>query len=202
MSAALVADELTVDGVFDGISLAVDRGQLVLVDGPSGSGKSLLLRALAGLATLDHGVVTVAGTALGDVGEVADRPVLVPQEGGLVPTLTALESVSLPLQARQVRPAEAEQRARSLLDLVGLSGCSGRIVAELSGGQRRRVSVARGLVAGPAVLLLDDPTEGLDRENREAITTLLAAALERGSAIVAVSEEPALVEHAVAFVHL
>ncbi|MGC9333913.1 MAG: ABC transporter ATP-binding protein [Anaerolineae bacterium] len=148
----------------EGISLSVDRGEFVAIVGPSGCGKSTLLRILGGLAVPSEGSVYLEGEAL----TAPRRQVAyVFQDVNLMPWRTVLRNISLPLEVAGLPRAQAEQRARGLLELVGLVGFGGAYPRELSGGMAQRVAIARALVAEPDVLLLDEPFGSLDALSRE-----------------------------------
>ena len=195
--------ELTLTGaagevdILRGISLEVQRGRHVAVVGPSGSGKSSLLAVTAGLERPSGGRVEIAGQDLGRLDEDAlarfrGRHVgIVFQSFHLVPTMTALENVALPLELAGERDATA--RAGSSLDEVGLARRAGHLPAELSGGEQQRVAIARALVARPPLLLADEPTGNLDSATGELIAELLfGAAAAAGSTLVLVTHNPKL----------
>jgi NitT/TauT family transport system ATP-binding protein len=147
-----------------GVSVAVAHGEFVAIIGPSGCGKSTLLRILGGLLVPTEGDVYLEGERL-----VAPRRrvAYVFQDVNLMPWRTVLRNVTLPLEVAGVSAAEAVQRARSLLSLVGLEGFEGAYPRQLSGGMAQRVAIARALVAEPEVLLLDEPFGSLDALSRE-----------------------------------
>ena len=166
------------------VNLVVSKGEMLVITGPSGSGKTTLALALAGIIEPDRGEVTLGGTRLSLVQGFGDRPALVSQDFGLVPVLTAFETVGLPLQARSLQREEIRERANRSLDALGLEACAARPVAELSGGQRQRVAIARALAKDAAVLVMDEPTAELDPTNRALLLSLLDVELDRGVAIV------------------
>lgn len=146
------------------IQLEVAPGRFVVVVGPSGCGKSSLLMMLAGLVAPTSGRILCGGRPL-----TAPDPDLVGvvfQEASLYPWLTAQENVEFPLSLRRVPRAERSERARDKLALVGLTGFEDRYPHELSGGMKQRVSIARGLVQNPPILLLDEPFAALDEQTR------------------------------------
>jgi putative ABC transport system ATP-binding protein len=165
----------------DDVDFAVSRGEIVAVMGPSGSGKTTLLNCLAGLDTVDAGTVELDGTDLARLSDGrrtdfrAQRMGFVFQSFNLLPVLSAVENVELPLLVLGVRAKEARSRARDLLHAVGLDGRERHRPAELSGGQRQRVAIARALVNNPAIVWADEPTGNLDSEAAGAIMDLLAA---------------------------
>ncbi|MFC5291294.1 ABC transporter ATP-binding protein [Actinokineospora guangxiensis] len=185
MSLTLTAVTLTYpDGdsrltALDQVTMAVPRGSLTAVVGPSGSGKSSLLAVAATLITPDSGTVTVDGAATAGMsrGELADlrrRKIgIVFQQPNLLPALTAAEQLQVMAQIDGRSPARARPRAMELLDAVGLTLQAARRPHQLSGGQRQRVSIARALMNDPTVLLVDEPTSALDRERGAAVVDLI-----------------------------
>lgn len=166
----------------DEVGLDVPAGTLTAVVGPSGSGKSSLLAVAATLVTPDRGRVVVGGTETGSL-SAAERAELrrrrmgiVFQQPNLLASLTALEQVELMARldgSGRSGAGKARQRARELLDTVGLTGHTHRRPHQLSGGQRQRVGIARALMNAPAVLLVDEPTSALDHERGAAVLDLL-----------------------------
>lgn len=172
------------------VTLTAYAGSALAVTGPSGSGKSSLLALLAGLERPTTGEVRLAGVPLrpGDPG-LRQRFGLILQGYGLVSVLTAAENVELVLQARGLPAVEVIERARALLDRVGMAEVADHLVEELSGGQQQRVAVARALVADPEVVLADEPTAELDAGNRQLILTLLLDEARRGRIVVLASHD-------------
>ena len=152
----------------DGVTLNIQKGELVSIVGPSGSGKSTLLNIVGGLDRPTAGAVSIEGQSLAGMGD--DKLTLVRRDKigfifqffNLLPTLTAEENVSLPLHLRGWTRTKARSRARELLDLVGLGRRVGHLPEELSGGERQRVAIARAISIYPPVLLGDEPTGNLD----------------------------------------
>jgi putative ABC transport system ATP-binding protein len=186
-----------------GASIAVDPGEILAVMGPSGSGKSTLLHCLAGILVPDSGEILFGGVRLDSMTETErsslrrDRFGFVFQFGQLVPELTAVENVALPLLLSGVRRTEALRKAYGWFERLGLDGMQQRRSGELSGGQAQRVALARGLVAGPEVLFADEPTGALDSLTGEQVMDLLvAAAREQGSTVVLVTHEPRVAAYA------
>lgn len=182
--------------VLDGVDLSVRAGEVVAVMGPSGSGKSTLLHLLAGLLRPDAGEVWLAGERLDILGERrrSERRLaelgLVFQFGDLVPELTVVENVELPLRLTGTRPAAARRRALEVLDRLGVAEHAGKRLSEVSGGQAQRAAVARALVTIPPVILADEPTGSLDTTTGELVLeALVSAAREQGSAVVLVTHE-------------
>ncbi len=171
--------------------------------GPSGSGKSTLLHCLAGIIRPDSGQVGYADqelTKLADTQLSALRRAhfgFVFQFGQLVPELTCLENVALPLRLNGVRRREAERRAGEWLDRLEVAEVAQQRPGEVSGGQGQRVAVARALVTGPRVVFADEPTGALDSLNGELVMRLLTeAARETGAAVVLVTHEPRVAAYA------
>ncbi len=162
-----------------GVSFSVSRGEMVAIMGPSGSGKTTLLNCLSGLDRIDSGEVLIEGTSLSSLSDEARtdyrarRMGFVFQFYNLIPVLSAVENVELPLLVARVSSKEARRRALGALDLVGLGERASHVPDELSGGQRQRVTIARALVNDPAIVWADEPTGDLDSENAEEIVTLM-----------------------------
>ncbi|MCX4829064.1 MULTISPECIES: ABC transporter ATP-binding protein [unclassified Streptomyces] len=180
----------------DDASFSVHPGEVVAVMGPSGSGKSTLLHCLAGIVTPDSGTITYNGRELTAMSD-AERSALrrgefgfVFQFGQLVPELTCVENVALPLRLNGVKRKEAERRAVEWLQRLEVDDLAGKRPGEVSGGQGQRVAVARSLVTGPRVLFADEPTGALDSLNGERVMELLTdAARTTGAAVVLVTHE-------------
>jgi len=179
------------------IDLNIGAGEAVGLVGPSGSGKSTLLMVMAGLERPDSGTVTVAGEELSRLDEDAlarfrGRQVgIVFQSFHLIPTMTALENVAVPLELAGAGDAQA--RAREELAAMGLAGRLQHYPAELSGGEQQRVAVARALAPNPAILVADEPTGNLDEDTGQQIIDLLFAGhARRGSTLVLVTHDAAL----------
>lgn len=168
--------------VLDGVDLAVGEGELLAIVGPSGCGKSTFLNAVDGLARVSGGEIRVDGRAVTAPGP--DRA-MVFQNDSLFPWRTVLGNVSygLELQRRLAKPAIRE-RARSLVDLVGLAGFAEHYPHELSGGMRQRVNIARALALDPELLLLDEPFAALDAQTREFMQVELLKILSRAGKTV------------------
>ncbi|MGZ6671081.1 MAG: ABC transporter ATP-binding protein, partial [Solirubrobacteraceae bacterium] len=162
-----------------GVNLTVRRGEMIAIMGPSGSGKTTLLNCLAGLDEIDGGDVLIDGVSLGAMSDEqrtdyrARRMGFVFQFYNLMPVLTAVENVELPLLVARVGGREARRRAMEALEMVGLTARAAHVPDELSGGQRQRVTIARALVNDPAIVWADEPTGDLDSENAEEIVALL-----------------------------
>ncbi len=186
-----------------GIDVAIAAGEIVAIMGPSGSGKSTLLHCLAGILTPDHGSVELAGRRIDDLGETERSRLrrtafgFVFQFGQLVPELTALENVALPLLLGGVARGEAEARAATWFPMLGLDGLEGRRPGDMSGGQAQRIAVARSLVTEPTVIFADEPTGSLDSLAGEQVMELLtAAARSAGASVVIVTHEARVAAYA------
>ena len=166
-------------------------GKILAVTGPSGAGKTTLLWAMAGLVRPAGGTVNMDGTPLRNRDHaVSEKIVLVPQDNGLAPILTAAENVQVALVANGVKPPEARRRTAESLEWLGLSEQSDQLVEELSGGQQQRTAVARGLALRGTVLLADEVTSELDAQNRQRVIDLLRAEADRGAAVVFATHDP------------
>lgn len=185
----------TVVQALRGVDLAVHAGELVAVMGPSGSGKSTLLHIAGGLDSPTAGQVLVEGRDLASlsaaqVAAVRRRSVgYVFQDLNLLPSLSAVENVALPLELDGVRGGLARQAARAALDEVGVGTLAGRFPDEMSGGQQQRVAIARALVGPRRLLLADEPTGALDSTTGEEVLRVLRARCEAGAAGVLVTHE-------------
>lgn len=183
--------------ILKGISLTVPRGEAVGLVGPSGSGKSTLLMTMAGLERADKGEVVIDGEAITRLDEDrlaafrGRRIGVIFQSFHLVPTMTALENVALPLEFAGA--ADAFDRARAELTAVGLADRLNHYPAQLSGGEQQRAAIARALAPNPAILVADEPTGSLDEKTGRQITDLLfALKRERGATLVLVTHDLAL----------
>jgi putative ABC transport system ATP-binding protein len=182
------------------IDLTIARGEAIGLVGPSGSGKSTLLMVMAGLERPDTGTVTVTGHDLGSLDEDAlarfrgKNVGIVFQSFHLIPTMTALENVAVPLEFAGVPDAHA--RAERELVAVGLGDRLSHYPVELSGGEQQRVALARALAPDPAVLVADEPTGNLDENTgKQIIELLFAGHAERGTTLVLVTHDAALAMH-------
>ena len=183
--------------VLRNVTFDLAAGETVAIVGPSGSGKTTLLGLLAGLDTPTNGAVLLDGLDLKPLDEDArarlrgDRVGFVFQSFQLVPTLTALENVQVPLELRGIR--DSDVRARDLLERVGLGSRTHHFPAQLSGGEQQRVAIARAFVNRPRVLFADEPTGNLDGATGEKIVTLLEQLnREDGTTIVLVTHDQQL----------
>ncbi len=178
-----------------GIDLVVEQGEFLAVMGPSGSGKTTLLNCLSGLDEIDSGTVVVDGA---DIGALSDarrtehrsrRMGFIFQSFNLIPVFTAAENVELPLLLGGLKAGEARDRARSMLDRVGLGSRHDHRPNELSGGEQQRVAVARALVNEPALVWADEPTGNLDSQTASTVLDLLAEVHGAGRSIVIVTHD-------------
>ncbi|MFO0027762.1 MAG: ABC transporter ATP-binding protein [Pseudomonadota bacterium] len=173
--------------VLHGLSLSIGAGEFVALMGPSGSGKTTLLNLIGGLDQPSGGEVRVSGTRIDN----------------LMPVLSAIKNVELPLLLTKLGSAERLKRAQVALQLVGLADRANHKPKELSGGQEQRVAIARALVSDPQILVCDEPTGDLDRKTADEILTLLQM-LNRdfGKTIVMVTHDPKAAEYAKYILHL
>ena len=186
-----------------GIDFSLGRGEIVAVMGPSGSGKSTLLHCMAGILAPDGGTVTFEGRRIDSLGETERTRLrrtafgFVFQFGQLVPELSALENVALPLLLNKVKRSTAEAEAAAWFPRLGLEGMERRRPGEMSGGQAQRVAVARALVTKPSVIFADEPTGSLDTIAGEQVMELLtAAALEQNTSVLLVTHEARVAAYA------
>ncbi|MCD4527080.1 amino acid ABC transporter ATP-binding protein [Nocardioides sp. cx-173] len=180
--------------VLQDINLTVHRGEVVVVIGPSGSGKSTLCRAINRLETIDKGSITLDGQPLPQEGKalanLRAEVGMVFQSFNLFAHKTILENVTLgPIKVRKMPKAEAEARAKELLDRVGIAQQAGKYPAQLSGGQQQRVAIARALAMEPKVMLFDEPTSALDPEMIREVLDVMVDLAERGMTMVVVTHE-------------
>ncbi len=180
-----------------GVDFTVQRGEMVAVMGPSGCGKTTLLNCLSGLDDVDTGTIWLDGQDLAKMGDRkrtdyrAKRMGFVFQVYNLLPVLSAVENVELPLLVAGVRPKDARQRSIQALATVGLAEWAKHRPAELSGGQRQRVTIARSLVNDPAIVWADEPTGALDSSNATEIMALLRELnASQGLTLVLVTHDP------------
>jgi len=163
----------------DNINLTVEQGEMIAIMGPSGCGKTTLLNCLSGLDSIDEGDVFIRDHNLRELSDRerttfrAQHMGFIFQEFNLLPVLSAVENVELPLLVSKVSARKARQRALEMLELVGLSDRASHRPAELSGGQRQRVTIARALTNNPAIVWADEPTGNLDSETAQEIMELL-----------------------------
>src|SRR5438552_2840416 len=195
--------------VLDGLSLRIDEGAFVALMGPSGSGKTTLLNLIGGIDRPTSGEVTVKGDAIGrltpsQLARWRSRHIgFVFQLYNLIPVLTALQNVELPLLLVKMSGKERRERARVALELVGLGDRLDHFPRQLSGGQEQRVAIARAMVSDPELLLADEPTGDLDRKSAAEVLQLLERLNnEYGKTIVMVTHDPHAAERAHRIAHL
>jgi putative ABC transport system ATP-binding protein len=196
-----VRDEFHVVALKD-VDIEIERGAFVALMGPSGSGKSTLLHVIAAMDKPSGGEIRVLGQ---DLGALTDRQIahwrnvnvgFIFQSFNLIPVLTALENVELPLKLTHLKKRERLDHAATALKLVGLGDRLGHFPRQLSGGQEQRVAIARAIVTDPALILADEPTGNLDAASAQDVLTLLSRLnKEFGKTIVMVTHDP----HAAAF---
>ncbi len=192
-----------------GIDLEVRRGEMVAIMGPSGCGKTTLLNCLSGLDDVTEGRVLLEGRDMAGLSDLqrtkirSRRMGFVFQSFNLLPVLTALENVELPLLVAGVDPRGAQRRAREALRGVGLADKVDHHPKELSGGQQQRVTIARSLVNDPAIVWADEPTGNLDTENGQEILDLLHKLnKEKGQTYVIVTHDPGIARSCDRIVHM
>ena len=189
--------------VLDGLDLEIPEGAFEALMGPSGSGKTTLLNLIAGLDRPTAGSITVAGKRLEQLGDAAlahwrsQTIGFVFQHFNLIPVLTALENVELPLLLTKLSAKERKTRAQTALRVVGLEDRMSHRPHQLSGGQEQRVGIARAIVHDPRIIVADEPTGELDRQSADEVLTLLERLnQEFGKTIVMVTHDPAAAERA------
>ena len=180
--------------VLDGVTFRVGEGVIYALLGESGTGKSTLLRCVAGLETFDEGVVRVGGSALFESHKLQDavrrRVGLVFQQHHLFAHMTAIQNVmEAPVQVAKLSIEEAKKRAEKLLDKLGVAHRRDAKPSELSGGEAQRVAIARAMAMEPAVLLLDEPTSALDPARRKGVTELLLDLAKGGTTLVVATHD-------------
>ena len=192
----------TVVRAVDGVSLDIAAGEFVSIIGPSGSGKSSLMNIIGCLDTSTEGSYRingepVQGLSRGRLAEIRNREIgFVFQSFNLLPRLSALENVELPLVYAGLPARERHERALAMLAKVGLEGREAHLPAELSGGQRQRVAIARAVAGRPSVLLADEPTGALDQKTGVEIMAMFAELNAEGSTIVIVTHDLAIARQA------
>ncbi len=181
------------------ISFDLGRGEVISVLGPSGGGKSTLLRCLTQLETIDDGVVTLDGDVLfkdgryaskADLSRITLKIGLVFQNFNLFPHLSVIENLTVaPMKVKKTPKAEAQERARALLDRVGLAEKADCYPYQLSGGQQQRVAIARALALDPEVLFFDEPTSALDPELTGEVLRVIRSLADRRMTMIIVTHE-------------
>ncbi len=189
--------------VLSGVELDILPGAFEALMGPSGSGKTTLLNLIAGLDSPTAGTITVAGERVDQLGQSAlaawrARTIgFIFQQYNLLPVLTALENVELPLLLTKLPAAQRRQRAETALRIVGLSDRLQHYPRQLSGGQEQRVAIARAIVSDPLVIVADEPTGELDRHSADEVLELLVRlAKEMNKTVLMVTHDPSAAERA------
>jgi len=180
--------------VLQDIALTIDRGEVVVVISPSGSGKSTLCRTINRLESIESGEIAIDGVRLPEEGKELARlrsdVGMVFQSFNLFAHKTVLENVTLgPIKVRKQSKADAEKRARQLLDRVGVGAQADKVPAQLSGGQQQRVAIARALAMDPKVMLFDEPTSALDPEMINEVLDVMVGLARDGMTMVVVTHE-------------
>ncbi|MEA5051243.1 MAG: ABC transporter ATP-binding protein [Oscillospiraceae bacterium] len=192
-----------------GVSFVIERGEFVAITGTSGSGKSTLLNMLAGLEPVSAGEITIAGERIDEMDESElvsfrrENVGFVFQSFNLIPTMTALENVALPLSFRGVGRAERQAQAARMLEMVGLASHADHRPMQMSGGQQQRVGIARALVVDPKIIFADEPTGNLDSRNGAEIMDLLRSIVDKnGQTVVMVTHDLPLSQRADRIIYL
>jgi putative ABC transport system ATP-binding protein len=192
-----------------GVSLSVPQGEMVAIMGPSGCGKTTLLNCLSGLDDVSSGQVFVAGTDIATLGDNTKTEYRARNMGfifqvyDLLPVLSTVENVEMPLLVSGVSARQAREKAVAALELVRLADWARHRPAELSGGQRQRVAVARALANQPAIIWADEPTGALDSTNAEEIMSLLSQVNRQNhQTIVMVTHDARMAAHAVRIIYM
>lgn len=186
----------------DGVSFSADVGEFLAVTGPSGSGKSTLMNILGCLDIPTYGQYYLDGENVGALSpagltRLRNQSIgFIFQDHNLIPTLTALENVELPLLYRRVPAATRKRMAAEALEQVGLGDRWHHRPGQLSGGQRQRVAIARTLATRPPLILADEPTGSLDPAAGRSVTDLLLRMAEQGHTVIVITHDPALAERA------
>ena len=180
--------------VLDEIDLRISRGEAIVVAGPSGSGKSTMLRCINGLEPVDAGQITFDGQAVDGSGKeiygIRAQIGMVFQQFNLFPHMTVLDNVTLaPLHVKALSAEEAKERARKLLERVGIPEKADEFPADLSGGQQQRVAIARALAVDPKLMLFDEPTSALDPEMIREVLDVMRDLAREGMTMVVVTHE-------------
>ena len=193
----------------NGVSLSIEKGGFVAIAGPSGSGKTTMLNIIGGLDLPDSGRAVVDGNALEEMSrsELANLRLqkigFVFQAYNLIPVLSALENVEFVMLLQGVPAAERHERAKDILDEVGLEGTYDRRPAELSGGQQQRVAVARAIVSDPSIVLADEPTANLDSKNGKGLLEMMKEMNEKKKVTFIFStHDPMVMEYARRLIYL
>lgn len=180
----------------DGITLTIDDGEFMAIIGPSGSGKSTLLQVMGGMLSPDQGAVYMEGESLyaqpaGKRAAIRKSKVgFIFQTFNLIPYLTALQNVQIPMLLNNIPTPEQERQAAALLEQVGLGDRKGHKPAELSSGQQQRVALARMLANDPQIIFADEPTGSLDPDTSGQVLDFLSGLKENGKTVIMVTHSP------------
>jgi len=184
-----------------GIDLKIKRGEILAVMGPSGCGKTTLLNCLSGLDSINYGIIKIDGRRIDNLSDVeltryrGLKMGFVFQAYNLIPVLTAVENVELPMLLNGTKPDVARKRAIAALRDVGLAGREHHLPNQLSGGEQQRVAIARALAHNPAIVWADEPTGNLDtKSTKEIVNLILRLNKERGNTFVIVTHDPSVGE--------
>ncbi len=180
-----------------GVDLRIDRGEMSAIMGPSGCGKTTLLNCLSGLDTIDDGLIQISGTDLSKLSDNRRTSFRATEMGfifqfyNLLPVLSSVENVELPLLVSGVKPRQARERSMEILEQVHLAEWASHRPAELSGGQRQRVTIARALVNEPSIVWADEPTGDLDTQTADEVMQLMRELNQRNhQTFVVVTHDP------------
>ena len=190
------------------VNLTVERGEYLSVLGPSGSGKTTLMNIIGCLDTPTSGSYTLDGQVIEEMGEVAlarirSREIgFVFQNSQLLPRLTALRNVEMPLIYAGVSPRERRRRATEMLERVGLADRMNHLPSQLSGGQQQRVAIARALVGTPSILLADEPTGALDQKTGKQVMELFRELNGEGRTVIMITHDMNIAAYARRVVHI
>lgn len=192
-----------------GLTIDVPKGQMLAIMGPSGCGKTTFLNCVSGIDDVTSGEVLIEGTDLNTLNDDrkteyrAKRMGFIFQFYNLLPVLSAVENVELPLLVSGTSPSEARERAQAMLERVGLAQWATHKPAQLSGGQRQRVTIARALVNNPAIIWADEPTGDLDSHTADEIMALMQQLnREQGQTFVIVTHDPGIAQRCHRIVHM
>jgi putative ABC transport system ATP-binding protein len=192
-----------------GLTIDVPKGQMLAIMGPSGCGKTTFLNCVSGIDDVTSGGILIEGTDLNTLNDDrkteyrAKRMGFIFQFYNLLPVLSAVENVELPLLVSGTSPSEARERALAMLERVGIGAWATHKPAQLSGGQRQRVTIARALVNNPAIIWADEPTGDLDSQTADEIMALMQQLnREQGQTFVIVTHDPGIAERCHRIVHM
>jgi glutamate transport system ATP-binding protein len=180
--------------VLDGIDLEIERGSAVVVAGPSGSGKSTMLRCINGLEPIDSGTISFDGQQVRSEGRevyaIRAEIGMVFQQFNLFPHMNVVDNITLgPLEVAKVSRVDGRERARRLLERVGIPDKADAYPADLSGGQQQRVAIARALAVEPKLMLFDEPTSALDPEMIREVLDVMRDLAREGMTMIVVTHE-------------